>query len=82
MGQQELPFRREERYYVVAKGRGISTHTSYAAVRLLHAPFKTFMVRAKAEEYLDTLVRQAAQFSAQGHLTADSLWVYLHRLIS
>ena len=50
---------------MVTESRAKGIHTSYSAVRLLHAPYKTFKVWKKAEEYLATLTRQPALLKAQ-----------------
>ena len=61
---------------MVTEGRGKGIHTSYSAVRLLHAPYRTFKVRDKAEEYLSSLGRQPTAFNPHDHQLDSSLWIF------
>ena len=61
---------------MVTEGRGKGIHASYSAVRLLHAPYRTFNIRNKAEEYLATLVSQPSVFNSRDHQLGSSLWIF------
>ena len=64
-------FRKGETFYVVPEGRGQGIHTSFSAVRLLHAPWRGFKMRPEAEAFLATIPAAPDHFDAMEYASPD-----------